>query len=107
MVNEMGERILVVDDDREIVKAIDILLRKEGYEVLKAYDGLEALDILSREQKAFADRCDDAEVRRLVGGHAHPGKTEHPYYRPQCKERGERQGTGIVHGRRRLCGETL
>ena len=50
MVNEMGERILVVDDDREIVKAIDILLRKEGYEVLKAYDGLEALDILSREQ---------------------------------------------------------
>ncbi|MCI8696451.1 response regulator transcription factor [uncultured Acetatifactor sp.] len=46
----MGERVLVVDDDREIVKAIDILLRKEGYEVLKAYDGLQALDILEREQ---------------------------------------------------------
>ena len=46
----MGERVLVVDDDREIVKAIDILLRKEGYEVLKAYDGLQALDILVREQ---------------------------------------------------------
>ncbi|WP_300847413.1 response regulator transcription factor [uncultured Acetatifactor sp.] len=46
----MGERVLVVDDDREIVKAIDILLRKEGYEVLKAYDGLQALDILAREQ---------------------------------------------------------
>ena len=45
----MGERILVVDDDREIVKAVDILLKKEGYEVLKAYDGLQALDILSRE----------------------------------------------------------
>lgn len=46
----MGERVLVVDDDGEIVKAIDILLRKEGYEVLKAYDGLQALDILAREQ---------------------------------------------------------
>ena len=45
----MGECILVADDDREIVKAIAILLEKEGYDVLKAYDGLQALDILSRE----------------------------------------------------------
>ena len=44
------ERILVVDDDREIVKAISILLEKEGYEVLKAYDGLQALDILASSQ---------------------------------------------------------
>ena len=43
----MGECVLVVDDDREIVKAISILLKGEGYEVLKAYDGLQALDILS------------------------------------------------------------
>ncbi|MCX4352125.1 MAG: response regulator transcription factor, partial [Lachnospiraceae bacterium] len=43
----MGECVLVVDDDREIVKAINILLKGEGYEVLKAYDGLQALDILS------------------------------------------------------------
>ena len=34
---------LVVDDDKEIVKAISILLEKEGYTVQKAYDGLEAL----------------------------------------------------------------
>ena len=46
-VRGMGECVLVVDDDREIVKAIGILLEKEGYEVLKAYDGLQALDILS------------------------------------------------------------
>ena len=32
-------RILVCDDDREIVDAIEIYLRQEGYEVLKAYDG--------------------------------------------------------------------
>lgn len=36
--------ILVVDDDRAIVHAIAILLKKEGYSVLCAYDGLEALD---------------------------------------------------------------
>ena len=46
----MSECILVVDDDREIVKAISILLEGEGYEVLKAYDGLQALDILATRQ---------------------------------------------------------
>lgn len=46
----MSECILVADDDREIVKAIAILLEKEGYTVLKAYDGLEALDILAQNQ---------------------------------------------------------
>ena len=38
--------ILVCDDDKEIVKAIEIYLSKEGYNILKAYDGEEALDIL-------------------------------------------------------------
>ena len=37
--------ILVVDDDREIVQAIAILLEKEGYRVLRAYNGLEALEL--------------------------------------------------------------
>ena len=32
-------KILVCDDDKEIVEAIDIYLTQEGYEVLKAYDG--------------------------------------------------------------------
>ena len=43
----MGDCVLVVDDDREIVKAISILLEGEGYRVLKAYDGMQALDILA------------------------------------------------------------
>ncbi|MCI8389465.1 MAG: response regulator transcription factor [Roseburia sp.] len=43
----MNECVLVVDDDREIVKAIAILLEQEGYQVLKAYDGLQALDLLT------------------------------------------------------------
>ena len=42
--------ILVVDDDREIVDSIGIFLSGEGYEVLKAYDGIEALDILSENE---------------------------------------------------------
>ncbi len=43
----MSECVLVVDDDREIVRAISILLEGEGYCVKKAYDGMEALDILA------------------------------------------------------------
>ena len=39
-------KILVCDDDKEIVEAIDIYLTQEGYEVLKAYDGQEALGVL-------------------------------------------------------------
>lgn len=39
--------ILVVDDDREIVDSIAIFLSGENYTVLKAYDGIEALDVLS------------------------------------------------------------
>lgn len=38
--------ILVCDDDKEIVKAIEIYLVKENYNVLKAYNGKEALKIL-------------------------------------------------------------
>ncbi len=41
--------ILVVDDDREIVESIGIFLSGEGYCVLKAYDGIEALEILSEK----------------------------------------------------------
>jgi len=36
--------ILVCDDDKEIVEAIEIYLQQEGYHVLKAYDGEQALD---------------------------------------------------------------
>ena len=42
--------VLVVDDDREIVDSISIFLAGEGYRALKAYDGIEALDILSEQE---------------------------------------------------------
>lgn len=41
--------ILVCDDDKEIVEAIDIYLSQEGYNIFKAYDGEQALDILAKE----------------------------------------------------------
>ena len=44
------ETILVCDDDREIVEAIDIYLTQEGYRVLKAYDGIEALEVLKNNE---------------------------------------------------------
>ena len=40
-------QVLVTDDDRDIVKAIAKLLELEGYSVIKAYDGLEALEALA------------------------------------------------------------
>ncbi len=45
----MNECVLVVDDDREIVRAIALLLEKEEFRVLKAYDGMEALRILAEQ----------------------------------------------------------
>lgn len=41
-----GANILVVDDDKEIANALDKLLTMEGFKVMKAYNGLEALDAL-------------------------------------------------------------
>ena len=42
--------ILVVDDDKEIVDAIEIYLTKEGYHVLKAYNGMEALKMVEQNE---------------------------------------------------------
>ena len=42
--------ILVVDDDKEIVNAIEIYLSQEGYHIIKAYDGEEALEKLKENE---------------------------------------------------------
>ena len=41
--------ILVVDDDKEIVESIEIYLKNEGFNIYKAYDGMEALEVLVEE----------------------------------------------------------
>ncbi len=44
------ETILIVDDEKEIVKLLDIYFANEGYRLLKAYDGVEALRWLEQEE---------------------------------------------------------
>lgn len=46
----MDRTVLVVDDDRKIVDLVSLYLKKEGYRVLVAYDGQEALDVARRKQ---------------------------------------------------------
>ncbi len=56
-------KILVCDDDKEIVEAIDIYLTQEGYQVFKAYDGQEALSVLKKEPvDRLIIRCYHAEA---------------------------------------------
>ncbi|EOS39126.1 DNA-binding response regulator [Lachnospiraceae bacterium] len=60
--------ILVCDDDKEIVEAIEIYLSQEGYHILKAYDGMQALKILETEEVHLLIL--DVMMPRLDGIHA-------------------------------------
>ncbi|MBO4863365.1 MAG: response regulator transcription factor [Eubacterium sp.] len=42
--------ILVCDDDKDIVEAVSIYLETSGYNVIKAYNGIEALELLNKEE---------------------------------------------------------
>jgi DNA-binding response OmpR family regulator len=48
------ENILVCDDDKEIVDAIEIYLSQEDFRIYKAYDGIEALDIIRKTKISLA-----------------------------------------------------
>lgn len=68
----MGKRILVVDDDREIVRLLQAYLEQNGYQVFTAYDGERALHVLRHERPDLVvldlmlpDR-DGWEVTRIV-----------------------------------------
>ena len=41
-------RILICDDEKEIVNAIEIYLMQEGYETLRAYDGMQAVELVRK-----------------------------------------------------------
>lgn len=60
--------ILVCDDDREIVDAIEIYLLQEGYNVIKAYDGIEALEAIKANDIQLL--IIDIMMPRLDGIHA-------------------------------------
>jgi two-component system alkaline phosphatase synthesis response regulator PhoP len=70
----MARRILVVDDDKEIVRLLRAYLEQAGYQVLAAYDGETALHVLRREGPDLAildlmlpDR-DGWDVTRIMRG---------------------------------------
>lgn len=60
--------ILVCDDDKEIVEAISIYLEQEGYTVWKAYDGVQALELIS--QKDIQLLIIDIMMPNMDGTHA-------------------------------------
>ncbi len=64
----MTQQILVCDDDKEIVDAIEIYLSQEGYRVFKAYDGKQALDILKGQDIQLVIM--DVMMPKLDGIHA-------------------------------------
>ncbi|MBQ8526997.1 MAG: response regulator transcription factor [Lachnospiraceae bacterium] len=60
--------ILVCDDDKEIVEAISIYLSQEGYQIFKAYDGEQAIEVLQSEEIQLL--IIDIMMPRLDGIHA-------------------------------------
>ena len=65
----MAQKVLVCDDDREITAAVDIYLTAEGYEVLQAYDGFQALELLEKHPDVQLILM-DIMMPRLDGVHA-------------------------------------
>lgn len=49
-----GDRILLVEDDKDIREGIEIFLKSQGYVVFQAADGLEGLKLLAREELQLA-----------------------------------------------------
>lgn len=65
----MAQTILVVDDDKEIAAAVDIYLTAEGFEVLQAYDGFQALEMMEKRPDIQLILM-DVMMPRLDGVHA-------------------------------------
>jgi len=45
----MGKKILLADDDPDVIEVVSILLEDEGYEIVTAADGAEALEMIEQE----------------------------------------------------------
>jgi two-component system alkaline phosphatase synthesis response regulator PhoP len=68
----MARKILVVDDERHIVRLVEVNLTRAGYEVLTAYDGVEALEVVRKDKPdmivldVMMPRMDGFEVLRKL-----------------------------------------
>jgi DNA-binding response OmpR family regulator len=49
----MPQKILIADDEPNILVSLEFLMKREGYEVLLARDGIEALAVIARERPAL------------------------------------------------------
>jgi len=49
----MGTKVLIADDEPNIVVSLSFMMRREGYDVVVARDGAEALDAIRRERPAL------------------------------------------------------
>jgi len=45
----MPAKVMIVDDEPEVVRLLEVILNRAGYRIIKAYSGKEALDLLNRE----------------------------------------------------------
>ena len=50
----MGSKILIVDDEREIADVVALYLQNENYDVVKAYNGKDALRLVEEEKPDMA-----------------------------------------------------
>ena len=76
----MGSKILIADDEPNIVISLEYLLKREGYTVLVARDGQEALDAIARERpdlvlldvmmpkKTGFEVCQEVRANELLNG---------------------------------------
>lgn len=63
----MADKIMVVDDDPDTVKFINIMLSRLGYQVISATSGMEALERAGGAPRSDHPRRDDAGDGRLRG----------------------------------------
>ena len=79
--------ILVCDDDKDIVEAISIYLEQEGHQILKAYDGQQALLVLQKNEVDLL--IIDVMIPKLhQGNFENQGGTFSSYYYSFSKVRG-------------------
>ena len=70
----MAKKIMVVDDERHIVRLVEVNLQRAGYDVVSAYDGVEALEKITAEKPAMIildvmmPRMDGFEVLKELRG---------------------------------------
>ena len=91
--------VLICDDDKDIVSALDIYLTSEGYRTLKAYDGLECLKLVEEHEVHLI--LLDVMMPGLDGirpGQKPAAPVHHPGRPAACR------GTGGAHQRRHPSG---